>query len=355
VSGPGPPSGGKTGYGVIERHLRRNELVRRIARPILRVLRSSRTGRGAASPGHSRPPVDFRIDPRPAALSGAWPEPPPLDRPASPLVDPGPPTRPPVYDLALFERLNAEYADRPLVRQAPLYDPVSMSERSRSRLEAIHDRIGLAGTTVLEVGSGAGYEVWYLGHHLGCDAWGIDITARKAWPALREERVHLIEGDFAARDMLPSRTFDRVISFTAWEHISRPIEAIAQLERVMKPGALAWIRANLYRGPTSSHRSREIAFPFPHLLFPDAVIADGLGRAGRNPRGAAWVNRLTWEQYEASFRGAGFEIKALSFDLYPLDETFFHRFEDILGRYPRVDLERGFFSVILEKPPTPHA
>ncbi len=40
------------------------------------------------------------------------------------------------------------------------------------------------------------------------------------------------------------------------------------------------------------------------------------------------------------------------FDIYPLDEAFYGRFEDVLGRYPRVDLERGFFTAVLEKPRT---
>jgi len=254
------------------------------------------------------------------------------------------------YDLPLFERLRAEYADRPIARTAPRYDPASISERSRNRLTRVHDRIDLAGKTVLEVGCGAGYEVWYLAHHLGSAAWGIDIAARQAWPILRDERVHLIEGDMADGGVLPSNTFDRVISFTVWEHITRPIEAIAELHRVMKAGALAWMRANLYRGPSASHRTRDMPFPFPHLLFQDDVISEGLGRAGRTAQGASWVNRLTWEQYEASFLEAGFIIRSVSFDLYPLDEDFFRRFEDILGRYPRVDLERGFFQVVLEKP-----
>src|SRR5205085_6530648 len=123
--------------------------------------------------------------------------------------------------------------------------------------------------------------------------------------------------------------------------------------RVMKPGGLAWIRANLHRGPTASHRTRDIFFPFPHLLFPDEVIDAAMRRAGKQPGGAVWVNRLTWEQYETAFIVAGFAIRSLSFTRYPLDEAFVERFDDILGRYPRADLERGFFQVVLERMPGP--
>ena len=65
------------------------------------------------------------------------------------------------------------------------------------------------------------------------------------------------------------------------------------------------------------------------------------------------MNRLTWEQYESAFVAAGFAIRSLAFTLYPLDEAFFRRFEDVLGRYPRADLERGFFQVVVERLPTP--
>jgi SAM-dependent methyltransferase len=253
------------------------------------------------------------------------------------------------YDLALFEALNAEYAAKPIVTDAPRYDAASIAERSRRRITSVHDRIDLRNRTVLEVGCGSGYEVWHLAHQLGADAWGVDIDEREGWPDLAGERVHLIAADMADAAALPTAKFDRAISFTVWEHITRPLEAIGELARVMQPRGLAWIRANLYRGPTASHRYRDIRFPYPHLLFDDAVIDEAMARAGRPRGGSAWVNKLTWEQYEAAFLASGFAIRSLSFTLYPLDEEFYGRFEDALGRYPRADLERGFFQVVLER------
>jgi SAM-dependent methyltransferase len=334
------------------RRLRGNGPVRSVGRTVRRAMRSVRGER--SSPG--RPagagtyPAHYRVPQPPAPITAPWPDPPVIDRPMATQREPTEPAPPVHYDLALFEQLQAEYAGQDLSATAPTYDAASIAERSRKRLTTIHERIGLAGMTVLEVGCGSGLEVWHLAEHFGCDAWGIDIAARVAWPVLAGPRVHLVEGDMASGGGLASDTFDRAVSFTVWEHITRPLEAIGELHRVLKPGGLAVIRANLYRGPTASHLAREIAFPFPHLLFQDDVIAEGLGRAGRTPRGAAWVNRLTWEQYEAAFLAAGFVIRSLSFTDYPLDEAFYQRFEDVLGRYPRRDLERGFFQVTLEKP-----
>jgi SAM-dependent methyltransferase len=292
----------------------------------------------------------FRVLPPPRPVDGEWPVPPAVESPQAALEPSAEPTPPQAYTVELFEQLNAEYAAKPLVKESPRYDAASVAERSKRRISGIHRRIGLAGHTVLEIGCGSGFEVWYLANHLGADAWGVDILPRRAWPLLEGPRVHLIADDIATASALPSNTFDRVLSFTAWEHIENPRAALVQLERVMKPGGIAWIRANLYRGPTASHRSKQIHFPFPHLLFTDDVIAEGLRRAGGPPLGAAWVNRLTWEQYETYLHEVGLSIRSAWFDIQPLDEAFYQRFESVLGRYPKRDLERSFFTAIIQKP-----
>ena len=310
-----------------------------------------REGPSSSTPqGVRRYASDFHLTPSPPQPTGSWPEPPNVDAPAEPLNAVPAEPAPRVFDLALFESLNDEYSSHPIVAEAPRYDMTSVVDRSRRRLLGIHSRIDLMNKVVLEIGCGSGMEVWHLAHGFASDAWGIDILERRAWPALAGDRVHLVAGDIGGSNGLPSGAFDRVISNTVWEHIEHPRSAFQGMMRVMAPGGLAWIRANLHRGPTASHRYRDIHFPFPHLLFTDDVIAEGLRRRGRPAVGAAWVNRLTWEQYETVILETGFRIRSLRFDRYPIDEAFYARFEDVLGRYPRQDLERGFFTVVLEKP-----
>ena len=338
---------------MIRRWVRRHPRVRDVLRRLQAAIRALRGVDGSSevtvsSTGGSYPRT-FQVRPLPTAIDDVWADPPPRAAPfrrlaARTVADP--PRR---YDVALFEALNAEYAVKPIVIDSPRYDAASMAERARRRISTVHDRIDLRNRSVLEVGCGSGYEVWHLAHQLGADAWGIDIDEREGWADLRGDRVHLVAADMADATPLPTAFFDRVMSFTVWEHIARPLEAIAELARVMRPGGLGWIRASLYRGPTASHRYRDIFFPFPHLLFPDDVVDEAMARAGRARGGSAWVNRLTWEQYESAFLANGFRIRSLDFDRYPLDETFYARFEEVLGRYPRADLERGFFRVVLER------
>jgi SAM-dependent methyltransferase len=274
-----------------------------------------------------------------------------VDEPARIIGTPGQGDAPmEALTIELFERLNDEYADHPLVPEPFVYTADAWIERAQRRLGQVHRSIGLADLKVMELGCNTGHEVWYLSHVFGCDAWGVDITERASWTTFTDDRTHFVKADLAQEDPFEPNSFDRVISFAVFEHVQRPYELLEALYRILRPGGMAWIHANLHRGPTASHRYRQVYFPWPHLLFGDDVFREYYRRRGMPEKPAAWVNRLTWEQYEAHMRRTGFRIRALNFRNRPLDESFYLRFEWILGRYPRSDLERDFFTVVLEKP-----
>jgi len=254
------------------------------------------------------------------------------------------------FDIDLFEALNAEYAARPLVPSPQEYDDSSLIERARSRLLAVHGSIDLMGKRVLEFGCGGGYELWLTSHHFECEGWGVDVQQFRSWASLEDARTHFVRADLAVEQPFEPEFFDRIMSFAVFEHVEHPYAALAALYRVLKPGGLAWIWANLHRGPMASHRYRYVNFPFPHLLFGDDVFREYCRRHGLLVEGATWVNKLTWAEYEKHFKRLGFVIRMLRFSERPLDEPFYARFEDVLGRYPRTDLTRDFFEVVLEKP-----
>ena len=301
-------------------------------------------------------PKAWQVTPRPAPADKTWPDPPDVDdaaRVTHSIYETG--DRPPVMDLALMESLNEEYASHPLVPAPNGLDQASREERARRRLLEVHDAIDLQGKKVLELGCGPGFEVWYLSHKFGADAWGVDVAERKAWAVLEDDRTHYRCVDIADGSGLDADSFDRVISFSVLEHVVHPHAVIAELYRILKPGGLIWLSANLHRGPKASHIFREVYFPFPHLLFSDDVIRQFRESHGGKAAGASWVNRLTWSQYEDYMRQTGFIIRSLRFSEQPIDEGFYERFGDILGRYPRWDLSRDFFHVVLEKPAGPRA
>lgn len=267
------------------------------------------------------------------------------------VVDEDLPKAPPiVYDVALFESLNEAYADRPLVPAPTRYDPASLRERAHRRLLNVHRAIDLSGKRVLEFGCGGGHETWTISHTFGGEAWGIDIAARNTWPHFSDERTHYVQADIARDQPFAPDFFDRIVSFTVFEHVEHPFASLAELFRVLKPGGRAYISANLHRGAQASHRYREVNFPYPHLLFTDEVFREFYRRRGSRERTAAWVNHLTWSQYRDYFEWIGYRLVRVSFTERALDEAFYQRFEDVLGRYPRIDLTRDFFTAVLEKP-----
>jgi SAM-dependent methyltransferase len=257
---------------------------------------------------------------------------------------------PRVYDVALLEKLNAEYADSPLVPSPPSYAPDALATAAQRRVRWVHDMVDLAGKRTLEIGCGNGFEVWSLAHNLDCDAHGVDVSHYRPWDQLAGPRVHFECADLSVENPYPKDHFDRVLSFTVWEHVTHPYAMLKATYDVLKPGGLAWIRANLYAGAQASHRYRDIYFPWPHLLFTDEVVREWDVAHGRAPIGHAWVNRLSWLHYEYYADKLGFEIAHRGFTESAIDEDFYLRFEDVLGRYPRADLRRDYLLLVLRKP-----
>lgn len=254
------------------------------------------------------------------------------------------------FDVDLLDQLNQEYADKPLVPAPRSFAAGAMQSAAREHVERIHTHVDLRNCSVLEIGCGRGHEVFIIGNDYGSKAHGIDVKSYSTWPSLSGENVTFTLGDMSQENPYEANTFDRVISYTVWEHVLHPRKMLEETYKVLKPGGLAWIRANLYAGPKASHRYRQIFFPWPHLLFSDDVIKDWDAGHGRKTRGSSWVNQLSWSHYERYIAEIGFTVRSLSFDGAPFDEEFYNRFEDVLGRLPLRDLKRDFFTVVLQKP-----
>jgi SAM-dependent methyltransferase len=75
----------------------------------------------------------------------------------------------------------------------------------------------------------------------------------------------------ATRMTFSDASFDVVCSWSAFEHISRPREALAEVARVLRPGGVAYLAVHLYTSHSGSHDPRTLtsngmAPPYwPHL------------------------------------------------------------------------------------------
>lgn len=254
------------------------------------------------------------------------------------------------YDVYLLEELNREYEDKRLVASPRSYKSSSMFEAARRRVAWAHGHVDLRHKTVLEIGCGPGFETWIMANDLGCDAHGVDVKQLNSWDTLAGDRCRFTCADLTSTSPFAAETFDRVVSYTVWEHVVHPYSLLRETYRLLKPGGLAWIRANLYAGPKASHRYRDIYFPWPHLLFSDDIVKDWDVSKGRRPIGLSWVNRLSMHHYRAYFADIGFRLRRLSIQNADWDEDFYQRFFDVLGQFPVTDLKQDFFLAVLEKP-----
>ena len=257
------------------------------------------------------------------------------------------------FDLELFEQLVAEYEKRPLREKPISRDQKSQREKAEARIKVIQGQLQreFQGMVVLDLGCGHGWLPALLPELGGArHAIGVDPRRYETWSEHTDPRVRLIEADMSVDDVVDAESVDFVISGAVLEHVSRPIEMLAAIHRVLVPGGRAWLYFNLYRGPSASHRYNEVPFPWPHLLFDDAVCKAYYKRAqGRGNVPFAWVNRMTIGGYVQSADEVGLRIVRLKRRVVPIDAGFYLRFEDVLGRYPALDLETDFATLVLEK------
>lgn len=255
------------------------------------------------------------------------------------------------FDLQLFLALNEEYRERPLVPAPRRVDHApDLLSQARRRVAVLEKRFDLAGRRVLEVGCGRGETALVLARELGCEVVAVDIQEYPEWDQRKGDGLSFRTVDIALDDPGVLGTFERAYSFAVWEHMRHPLASLESLFTLLEPGGLAYIYANLFRGPRASHRYREVFFPWPHLLFTDEVFREFYRYRNLPPRGPAWINRLTAAEYRLHFQEVGFLTRDLRYSVTPLDRPFYERFEDVLGRYPFTDLERDFIHAVLQRP-----
>ncbi len=264
-----------------------------------------------------------------------------------------------LYDLDLFMELNEQYSRN----DTALKQASAIKDKDTNPLENTIKRISYVdrflqfkkGMRVLEIGCGRGHLSSLLKLKYGCDVVGVDIRTYPEWEKFQSEGVDLRIHDVSTMNNDDLGNFDRIIALVVWEHMEHPYAGLTAVKDLLKPAGkgLAYISANLYRGPKASHRYREVFFPWPHLLFEDEVFIQFYQRQGRNNVRASWVNKLTVAHYETYLRQLDFEIVRQWTTGTPIDEEFYQRFVDRLGRYPRFDLENDFFHVVLGLKPIP--
>ena len=255
------------------------------------------------------------------------------------------------YDVDLFRTLNEYYEDKPLVPSPRQINPASLFTQADNRVRALLPMLpSFEGCRCREGGCGRGETSVRLSERGKCDVTGVDITAYKEWDERQGEHVHLLPLDITAEAPFPTESFDFIFSFVVLEHVFAPLDMLTTIYSLLNPGGKLYFTANLYRGPQASHRYREVFFPWPHLLFDDAVFVQYYKDAGYTFNGApAWVNKLTHLHYLEHVKKLGFTIERCNYTKHSFDQDFYACFNEKLGKYPVTDLELDFIRILLKK------
>ncbi len=169
---------------------------------------------------------------------------------------------------------------------------------------------------ILEVGAARGEICQELANRVPSirEIIGINVEDR---PLSEGDRWRLVRMD-ACELNFPAASFDVVYSLASFEHINDLPRALSEMHRVLRPGGLLvsvwspiWSGFNGHHyGTTVSHQSHtDIELPWAHLILspqrlPDYLVAgenfsqEEAHQAAERIHQSAWLNRLTFTQYE---------------------------------------------------------
>ncbi|HEU5072807.1 MAG TPA: class I SAM-dependent methyltransferase, partial [Polyangiaceae bacterium] len=170
------------------------------------------------------------------------------------------------FDVELFSQLNREYADKPI---APRISSADLTGRTSKRARRLDKLFDIRGKRVLDVGCGRGALAHELASAFECEVAGVDIEEYPEWAKLQHPRLSLKKLDISQGHPWAPQSFDLIYSWSVMEHVRHPFRMLQTCRDLLAPGGRFYLVAHMYRSATGSHRTPQVFFPWPHLLFTD--------------------------------------------------------------------------------------
>ncbi len=111
----------------------------------------------------------------------------------------------------------------------------------------------------------------------------------------------------ATRLMFRDDWFDFICAVSTFEHIPDPVQALAEVARVLRPGAYAYLSFDpIWTADTGSHFEHRVPEPWAHLILDEAQFIARMREAGAEDwevNDFRWgMNRVRLPAYERLFR-----------------------------------------------------
>ncbi len=147
-------------------------------------------------------------------------------------------------------------------------------------LEHTDENEMFANKSVLDIGCGAGGKSLYYLSKGAESVVGIDVVEKYGNEAEDLRQKLNLEGfKFVCADaaVMPfeDNSFDTVIMNDAMEHVSKPLEVLQEVYRVLKPSGKVYINFPPYNHPFGAHLSDAVGIPWVHLFFKEETLIAG--------------------------------------------------------------------------------
>ena len=220
-------------------------------------------------------------------------------------------------------------------------------------VDAFHSEgFSLNGKVVADVGCGDGFiDLGVLHKARPQRLVGFDVNLTNIeYLKRRAQNEGIVVSDVSGLDFMQSMptqipaadsSFDFVFSWSAFEHISRPIEVLSEIKRILAPDGAFFLQLwPFYLSAKGSHLWEWFPEDHHHLGSAECDIVRDLEKSDVKPRD--WtnmmsrefqhLNRVTVEELQRSMLAAGFVVRRVEFITGPT------RLTPAIGRYSWLDL-----------------
>jgi ubiquinone/menaquinone biosynthesis C-methylase UbiE len=232
----------------------------------------------------------------------------------------------------LFNDVVSEYKKIPAAPSQD-YSVEGMEALANERVGYMQKKLGKIPNSVLEIGPGAGFVLKKFKEQGAQKTSALDIVDM-LYPEVKKSGVELIQCSANNMHLVPDKSYDLVVSWSALEHIPEPEKVFLECLRILKPGGYLYLQFGpLYYSPWGYHHYSVLKFPYLHLLFPERMIHEyakqvrGNGYEGYLP----WTNGLDIDAYK-------FLKQQLPFDflLDSYSSGFDYYSAHIISKYPEI-------------------